>query len=119
MQTKIIIILSYILVGLLGLYGILKFFIVPENNEIKMLQTQIEQLQTKNDSLQLDNKLLDSLIITQRSLADSLSKEVQITNRVIKKLKNVRYERIRAIDSMGNNELIEFFSKFEPTGTDN
>lgn len=88
------------------------------NNEIE-LQIRINQLQIKNDSLKLSNELLDTQIILQKAIADSLNKEIQITNRVIKKLKNVRYERIRAIDSMGNNELLEFFTGFESTGTDN
>jgi len=82
-------------------------------------ETLIEQLQIKNDSLKLSNELLDTQIDIQRAIADSLAKEIQITNRVIRNLKNVRYERIRAIDSMGNNELLDFFAGFESTGTDN
>lgn len=94
------------------------FFYFKNDNE-QELETQIEQLQLKNDSLKFSNKLLDTQIALQRAIADSLSKEIQITNRVIKKLKNVRYERIRAIDSMGSNKLLEFFAGFESPGTDN
>ncbi len=87
--------------------------------EEKELINLIEQLQIKNDSLRHSNETLDSQIALQKAIADSLTKEVQITNRVINKLKNVRYEAIKSIDSMGNNELLEFFSGFESTGTDN
>ena len=114
-------ILTIILLGIaIGLcILIVEYHRYLRQEEEKELNNLIEQLQIKNDSLKLDNELLDSLILTQRAIADSLSKEVQITNRVIKKLKNVRYERIRAIDSMGTNNLFEFFSEFDPTGTDN
>jgi len=83
------------------------------------LNKEIRQLQRKNDSLNRSNELLDSLINIQINIADSLSKEIVNTNRVINKLKNVRYEKIRAIDSMDNNKLLEFFAGFESTGTDN
>ncbi len=116
-NTIIILLLSSVVIWIwlfiATYYGFLR------QEEEKELNNLIEQLQIKNDSLKLSNELLDTQIATQRAIADSLSKEIVNTNRVINKLKNVRYERIRAIDSMGNNELLEFFSGFESTSTDN
>ncbi len=111
--------IQIILLCLVPLTLIYFLFLQHSNNNERELETLVEQLQIKNDSLKQSNELLDIQIALQKAIADSLSKEIQITNGVIKKLKNVRYERIRAIDSMGSNKLLEFFARFESTGTDN
>ena len=102
----------------LGIVIIIGELLLNQSNE-KELEIQIEQIQRKNDLLRWSNELLDSLIVLQRAIVDSMDKEIVITNRFIKKLKNVRYEKIRAIDSMDNNKLLEFFAGFESTSPDN
>lgn len=103
---------------ILGVIMVAGALLLKQSNK-KEYETLIEQLQIKNDSLKQSNELLDTQIAIQRAIADSLSKEIITTNKVIKKLKNVRYERIRAITNMDNNELLDFFSKFESRSTDN
>jgi len=120
MKRKIILLsIPYVLISIIVLIGsYIAAYILSKDNE-REYEILIEQLQIKNDSLKQSNELLDVQIALQRAIADSLAKEIVNTNKVINKLKQVRYEKIRAIDSLDNNELLLFFTGFESTGPDN
>lgn len=72
-----------------------------------------ERLQAENDSLKQNNKILDEKYAGLKERTDSLQHRISNVNQTIVQLKNQQYEKVNAIDTLTNDELYGFFSKFE------
>ena len=81
-----------------------------ETVDLKPYKLAIEQLKQQNDSLKKDNRLLDDKIIKNQLEADSLQELVAIKIIRIEKLKKVKNEKIKLIDTYSNDELLQFFA---------
>ncbi|HSH67800.1 MAG TPA: hypothetical protein VLB84_18810 [Bacteroidia bacterium] len=77
-----------------------------------------KRLEAENDSLRQNNKLLDEKYMAFQLRADSLKEKMSSIQQTILQLKNKQHEKINAIDSLSNDELFGFFSKFNSESSD-
>ncbi len=81
----------------------------PSGND----NTRARQIQLQNDSLKQQNKMLDEKYLTLKIKTDSLQQKLSTTRQTIVQLKNKQHEKIIAINTLSNDELFGFFSKFD------
>ena len=80
------------------------------STDLNQYKAIIEQLKAQNDSLKNDNRLLDEKIKKSQLEADSLQQLVAVKIIRIRKLKNIRNEKIKTIDAFSNDKLYQFFA---------
>ena len=91
---------------------------IPCKEGEKECGTNTIRLEAQNDSLRQNNKLLDEKYMAFQLRADSLKEKMSGIQQTILQLKNKQHEKVNAIDSLFNDELFGFFSKFNPEGSD-
>ncbi len=92
---------------------------IPCKDSEKECGANTKRLKTENDSLRENNKVMDEKYLSFQMRADSLQERMSGIQQTILQLKTKQHEKINAIDSLTNDELFGFFSKFntESTGT--
>lgn len=102
-----------ILMGLwmITLVCLLVFYIIPQEDAI--ITKEIKALQTANEKLVLENKSLDTLIVSLKSQSDSLNNHIAQSTQNIQKLETELNEKIHRINAMSSVDLYEYFSKFD------
>ncbi|MGE0638501.1 MAG: hypothetical protein AB7P01_18820 [Bacteroidia bacterium] len=89
---------------------------IPCKNREKECGANTKRLEAQNDSLRQNNKLLDNKYQVLELKADSLQETLTSTKQTIIQLKNKQHEKVNAIDTLTNDELFGFFSKFNTEG---
>lgn len=85
---------------------------LPYKDGKKECGANTKRLEAENDSLRKCNDVLDEKYQTLEVKADSLQEKLTSTNKTIVQLKNKQHEKVNAIDTLTNDELYGFFSKF-------
>jgi uncharacterized protein YlxW (UPF0749 family) len=85
---------------------------IPCKDGEKEYEANTKRLKAENDSLRKCNNVLDEKYQALEVKADSLQEKLTSTNKTIVPLKNKQHEKVNAIDTLTNDELYGFFSKF-------
>lgn len=93
------------------------FFYENQDEKVREYKDELEGLKAQNDTLLWKNKQLDKsnegLMVKQDSLTKLLTGQAQKMN----ELKQMKYEKIKAIEHYTNDELFLFFSKIDTDST--
>jgi hypothetical protein len=93
------------------------FFYKNQDEKVREYKEELEGLKAQNDTLLWKNKQLDKsnegLMVKQDSLKKLLTGQAQKMN----ELKQMKYEKIKAIEHYTNDELFLFFSRINPDST--
>ncbi|TSE07905.1 hypothetical protein [Aquimarina algiphila] len=91
------------------------FFIIPAEDDVidQIQKIEIEELKRENKTLIQTNELLDSKVEILESMADSLTVLINVDSRVLEKLKERKDEKVSAIDDFTDDELYQYFARFD------
>lgn len=90
---------------------------IPCKDGEKECGANTKRLEVENDSLRQNNKGLDKKYHALELKADSLQETLVSNKKIIVQLKNKQHEKVNAIDTLNNDELFGFFSKFNTEGS--
>ncbi|WP_027395141.1 hypothetical protein [Aquimarina latercula] len=108
------------LIAIVGVVVALFFIIPAEDDVIDQIQKiEIEELKRENMTLIQTNELLDSKLELLESMADSLTVLINEDSQVIEKLKERKDEKVSAIDDFTDDELYQYFSRFDTKSNGN
>lgn len=111
------VIISILVFICFALYAAIELKIPCKDGE-KECGANTERLEAENDSLRQNNKVLDEKYLSFQIRADSLKERMSGIQQTILQLKNKQHEKVSAIDSLSNDELFGFFSKFNTESSD-
>lgn len=115
MKAKERILYIVLILALLGFVGY--SFFVEEGYEEEYYE-KIRELERQADSLKSVNTLLDNQIGQFNSKISNLNNQLSAQNSKIQELREDAENRISSVDTLGNNELIRFFSERYNSSTD-
>lgn len=102
---------------LVSIVLVLKFYIIPKEEELKLVE--LEKLKQENKNLKQQNQSLDEDINILKTNADSLKAALKQSEASINKLKQKHNENIRRITAMSVDELYSYFTEFKADSTAN
>lgn len=102
-----------IIIGVLIVIIIYLFYSQADNTLEEHKEKENAELQSEIDSLKGSIKNLRDSSNYYKSVSDSVKIAIKDKDKKIIKLSKRKNEKIRSIDNLNNDELVEFFSEFE------